>query len=243
MDYTITDIGSLICHAWHKDGGSYMINRKDNGIVICDGSEFSFFANDKEVKTDSRHVLILPKGASYNFRCRKSGVTYTYNFNGTVPEAIPYSIETNSISSCISHARKIQRASDVYTKIGLMYRIIGDALNGRDEQEIPEIIKPQVEYIRQNFGSCDITNSKLASMTNISEIYFRKLFVKSMGTSPHEYICSMRIEQAKKLLLEGKSVSEAALLCGFSNLYYFSASFKKKVGMSPSTYASFYDKI
>ena len=236
MDYRIDKVDTLLRVLWQKDSGSKMSERYNNGFVICDGSEFSFFANGEEVIADSTHLLVLPKGATYNFRCRKSGVTYTYNFDGAVPGNIPYNIEHYESTSILSYAEELQKTSDMYTKTGLMYRIIGKALGGDVKESIPNIIRPQTEYIRSHFGNPEISNSRLASMTNISEVYFRKLFVKTLSITPHEYIVNLRIEKAKQMLLEGKNVSETAFACGFSNLYYFSGAFKRSVGVSPSEY-------
>lgn len=243
MDYTILEVLELLCHTWHKDSGTNMKERQSNGLVICDGSEFSFYASGKEIIADSTHLLVLPKGASYHFICRKTGVTYTYNFRGSVPGDKPYSIETDAVSKCIFHARELRKADNTYTKIGLMYNILGDALGNTTQQSIPDLIKPQLDYIHKNFWDADISNGFLASLTNISEVYFRKLFVKTLAATPHEYIVNLRIEKAKRMLLEGKNVSQTAFACGFSNLYYFSGAFKKIVRVSPSEYAKMYGVI
>lgn len=236
MDYRIDKVDTLLRVLWQKDSGSKMSERYNNGFVICNGSEFSFFVNGEEVIADSTHLLVLPKGATYNFRCRKSGVTYTYNFDGAVPGNIPYNIEHYESTSILSYAEELQKTSDMYTKTGLMYRIIGKALGGDVKESIPNIIRPQTEYIRSHFGNPEISNSYLASLTNISEIYFRKVFVRTFGVSPHEYITNLRMENSKQMLLSGRTVSETAAFCGFSNLYYFSAAFKKHIGISPTEY-------
>ncbi len=237
MDYRIDSVELLLSNVWHRDSGSEMHVRGNNGLVICDGSEFSFFCGDKEVIANSRHLLVLPKGSSYSFRCRGTGLTYTYNFVGSVPFDTPYCIAHSASSAILSFAAELQRVSDPYTKIGLMYRILGTALGIEQREKIPEIIRPQLEYIRENPGNPELSNGSLAAMTNISEVYFRKLFVRAFGVSPHEYITRLRIEKAKQLLLCGKNVSETAQLCGFASLYYFSGAFKKATGCSPSDFA------
>lgn len=233
MDYQIDSVEALLCMIWHKDSNSEMHERGNNGLVICDGSEFSFFCNGKEVIADSRHLLVLPKGSSYSFRCRSTGLTYTYNFAGSVPEDTPYSIAHSGKNDILSFAAELQRVSEPYTRIGLMYRIIGAAL-GAEQEVIPEIIRPQVEYIRNNPANPELSNGTLAAMTSISEVYFRKLFVQTFGVSPHQYVTRLRIDKAKQLLLCGKNASETAQLCGFASLYYFSSAFKKSTGYSPS---------
>ena len=243
MEYRIDEVTDLICAVWQKDNGSETKNRHSHGFVICDKSEFSFYENGRKIIADRKHLLVLPKGSDYNFRCRKSGLTYTYNFHGKVPENTPYSIDIHDNSKILSYAAELKKESDMYTKIGLMYRILGEALNTVNQVNVPEIIKPQVDYINSNLDCAGLSNSFLASLTNISEIYFRKLFKKTFCISPHEYIMNKRIERAKHFLLSGKNVSETAALCGFSNLYYFSGAFKRACGISPSGFAKQHDII
>ena len=236
MDYQIDSVEALLCMIWHKDSNSEMHERGNNGFVICDGSEFSFFCDGKEVIADSRHLLVLPKGSSYNFKCRSTGLTYTYNFSGSVPEGTPFTIAHSASTAILSFAAELQGVSDPYTKIGLMYRVLGAALGIEQKEKIPEIIRPQIDYIQENPGNPELSNGSLAAMTNISEVYFRKLFVRTFGVSPHEYITGLRIARAKQLLLCGKNVSETAQLCGFASLYYFSGAFKKATGKSPTDF-------
>ena len=244
MEYRIDEVTDLLCTVWQKDNGTEMKKRPAHGFVICDNSAFSFFTDKNEVIADSKHILILPQNSTYNFICRKSGVTYTYNFYGKLPEDVPYNIEIRDNSKILSYAGELRKVSDMYAKTGLMYRILGETLNAESSNSIPEIIKPQIDYINSNIDRTDLSNGFLASMTNISEVYFRKLFKRTFGISPHEYIINQRIEKAKQLLMSGNNVSETALLCGFSNLYYFSGAFKKFCGISPSEYVKQYgDKI
>ena len=49
--------------------------------------------------------------------------------------------------------------------------------------------------------------------------------------SPVKYVTALRLDHAKELLITGQySVGEVAELCGFENVYYFSAVFKKTPG-------------
>ena len=71
--------------------------------------------------------------------------------------------------------------------------------------------------------------------------YLRKLFKKEMGLSPLEYMTSLRMKSAEKLLTamwtNEYTISEIAQMCGFDNSLYFSRVFKKYFGCSPSNYA------
>ena len=56
------------------------------------------------------------------------------------------------------------------------------------------------------------------------------------GTTATKYITSKRITEAKKHLLEGKSVTDAAFLCGFNDYANFIRLFKIAVGIPLGKY-------
>ena len=58
-----------------------------------------------------------------------------------------------------------------------------------------------------------------------------------MGTSPMEFLREARIRKATLLLTNtGKSISEIAYGCGFSDPKYFSKCFKATTGKTPSEF-------
>jgi AraC family transcriptional regulator len=70
----------------------------------------------------------------------------------------------------------------------------------------------------------------------MSEYHFYRMFKKMMGISPHQYILQKRLKNGKQLLeLHQLSVSDAAVECGFSDIYSFSKAFKQEFGVTPSS--------
>lgn len=74
--------------------------------------------------------------------------------------------------------------------------------------------------------------------------YVRKLFKKETGLTPLEYLTSVRMEQAGKILLSGVSnrysaytIGQIAEACGYAEPLYFSRVFKKYFGVSPTEYS------
>jgi AraC-like DNA-binding protein len=51
-----------------------------------------------------------------------------------------------------------------------------------------------------------------------------------------KYITSRRITEAKKLLSNGKNVTDTAIMCGFEDYANFIHVFKKHVGVTPGKY-------
>ena len=66
--------------------------------------------------------------------------------------------------------------------------------------------------------------------------YFSSSFKKYTGSSFIHYTMELRVRRAKELLKEGKKVSEIAQLLGFHDTRYFTRTFKKYAGVTPSEY-------
>lgn len=92
-------------------------------------------------------------------------------------------------------------------------------------------------YIRENFETNTLCLNDIARHANISPAYLSSMFKKVSGQSISDTITALRIESACHYL-ESTSLSlkEISTKCGYTNQYYFSNSFKKKLGMSPSAY-------
>ena len=80
-----------------------------------------------------------------------------------------------------------------------------------------------------------------AAMHNISLGYFIKQFKKEYGLTPTNYRIKLLIDKSKILLKETDlKISEVAKYCGFDDSFYFSKTFKNKVGTSPEKYRKGY---
>lgn len=93
-----------------------------------------------------------------------------------------------------------------------------------------------VSYIEKNFAE-SISVSLLAKISNYSERQFIRIFKSTYGCNPTEYIRTLRVKNACRLLKStGLSVTEIASRCGYDDNNYFSRVFKAETGVSPSVY-------
>ncbi len=82
-----------------------------------------------------------------------------------------------------------------------------------------------------------ITLDLLAASFYIDKFYLSKIFKETYGTTINSYILSKRITQAKRLLrFTDLSIDEIGSRVGMNDANYFSRSFKKLEGISPSEY-------
>jgi signal transduction histidine kinase/DNA-binding response OmpR family regulator len=92
------------------------------------------------------------------------------------------------------------------------------------------------KHIYQHIHDNDLSIEKLAELLFISKETLRRKCNHLHAISPMAYVNQLRIQQAKLLLEKHQlDVSEVAYACGFNSLAYFSKSFKKHYGISPSS--------
>ncbi len=94
-----------------------------------------------------------------------------------------------------------------------------------------------LEYVEENFKDASLSLSTVAEHLGYNSKYLSKVFKEELGTSFTEYVKNIRIQYAIFLMERGiTTVKNLALLCGFTDPYYFSNVFKTVVGVSPSKY-------
>jgi AraC family transcriptional regulator len=96
-----------------------------------------------------------------------------------------------------------------------------------------------VDYITSNLAE-DIGLQNLADVAGISSFHLCRSFKQSKGSSPHQYILKLRIEEAKHLLRSTKlGITEIAYQVGFSDHSHFTMIFRKFVGTTPARWRAF----
>ena len=76
----------------------------------------------------------------------------------------------------------------------------------------------------------------MAALANLSCSQYKQKFKKQLEISPRHFINQQKIEYSKLLLLEGMSVTDIAMLLGFTTSSYFSTVFKKYTLYTPTEY-------
>lgn len=91
-------------------------------------------------------------------------------------------------------------------------------------------------YLDQNCEE-DITLEQLAKFSHVNKYYLVHAFTDEYGISPINYLMQARVKKAEKLLTTTDySMSVISSSCGFASSGYFSQTFKKITGLSPSAY-------
>ncbi len=92
-----------------------------------------------------------------------------------------------------------------------------------------------INYINEAYAQ-PLTLETVAKNAFVSPAHLTRLFHRYCGTTVTKYIISKRLAEAKKLLGEGRSVTDTAFLCGFNDYANFIRAFKRAVGVPPGKY-------
>ncbi len=99
-------------------------------------------------------------------------------------------------------------------------------------------IQDSIVYIQQNLDK-DLTLTSLAKQAAYSPYHFSRMFKGQVGVSPIYFISSLRLQLAKKLLLDTSfPIRDIGLEIGQQSLGTFSTRFTKSIGMTPASFRS-----
>jgi two-component system response regulator YesN len=102
----------------------------------------------------------------------------------------------------------------------------------QDSRKITQIT-PAINYIDANYDK-PITLAEIAKASHLSVSRLAHIFKEQMGITLIDYLTSVRIEQAKELLLAtDQSCTEICFQVGYNNQSYFTRTFKAVAGMTP----------
>ena len=112
-----------------------------------------------------------------------------------------------------------------------------DELEKRRGSYSESLIHTAKQYIQAHYQNPALSLAEVAQHTAISVSYLSMLFRQYMHSSYTAYLTQVRMNHAKLLLEDAKvKLFEIAFQVGFNSQQYFSASFRKHEGCTPSEY-------
>jgi AraC family transcriptional regulator len=83
----------------------------------------------------------------------------------------------------------------------------------------------------------DLSLDEMAQSVGLSTAHFARMFRKSTGQTPHQFVLRQRVERAKAMLRDpGARVVAVAVACGFKTQQHFAQVFCDVCGVSPTRY-------
>jgi two-component system response regulator YesN len=117
----------------------------------------------------------------------------------------------------------------------MLIDIVREFTQTRKTIESTPIIKA-LDFLHLHFKD-PITLNQISGLVGLTPTYFSAVFREKMKVSFKEYLTSLRLEYAAKLLIISDfSSMEICYASGFNDFSNFSRAFKKRFSLSPSSY-------
>lgn len=146
-------------------------------------------------------------------------------------------IAVNDGENTLAFRKELLRSETVSDGLARLHRQLeGMARQVRSflENRYSAVCIRAVEIVEREFSNSNFSMQMLADELNVSANYISARFKKEVGVGFSRYLNSLRIERAKKLLLEtDKRVFEICRYVGIEDVRYFTRVFKSQVGVTP----------
>lgn len=222
---------------WFKNCSGTVTDREGN-VIECERNQLIYTPKGSEYVVEF-HDTNLDKEDSYVMHFQ----LYDHDMEDIIPTDKPI-ICIKNVDSVM--AEQIERAAEEFGKNvvcipemqACIYKLLSTICQKQKRRTVKKkyaLILPAIELLEE--GS-PLSIAEIAQSAGVSVCYFRRLFTEYSGESPVQFRQHYRIEKAKQLLFsdEEYSIGEIAQLLGFTDIYHFSKTFKKYMGVSPTQY-------
>lgn len=143
--------------------------------------------------------------------------------------------------------KKFSKDAGECADIEELFRLLGGTL-GRSLQKASEAkkaednrpIRQAKQYIEENYNR-SLTLEEVSEMAGFAPGYFSTLFKKETGATFLEFLQSVRMDAAKKMLVSGnEGMNVICEKVGYSDVKYFTKCFVKYTGLKPGEYRKIY---
>lgn len=208
-------------------------------MLVTDG-EITFSVNGAEQTVHKNELLLLDCYLPHRYFAKQSAHTLWLHFDGADSRKLFYEIlqQKGQCVKCPDGAAEcilnIMSFRDEYEVSKSIYKMLMLIMSDKeDEHEKNRQIDEAKTFIKSHFSE-PITTLSLSVAAHMSQSYFSKLFKRTTGFSPYDYLLCIRLRKAKEMLLQTDlSISEIAFKTGFNSTSNFVYFFKNQVGISP----------
>jgi transcriptional regulator GlxA family with amidase domain len=95
-------------------------------------------------------------------------------------------------------------------------------------------------WVMSNLAA-DADTTALARRAGLSPRHFTRLFQQEVGTTPANWVETVRVDAARHMLEAGERPKQAAADCGFGDIDTFRRAFQRQAGITPAEYRRRYD--
>ena len=242
-DVRIADIKSVI-HYTPQTTKFSAKNRNCHIIGIqLSGNAEHFFA-DRKFLLDENSIYFFNQKEDYRVEVGEKGSCFSVHFTTVAPisaKSFRIKIKDNSTVTRIlsSIEQSFLKSGKCNTKcLYELYKLLTNYEEIYNKKYSPKNINilNAKDYMNLHFKEKNCTQMA-AKEYGVTTRRFSDIFKNEFNTTPNQYIIQRKINLAKELLASNElSIEDISNLCGFSDIYYFSKTFKKVTGQTATEY-------
>lgn len=207
-------------------------------------------SESKHIELKSGHAYFIPLNITKNYffdeQFEKFYINFRfeiiphYDFFEIFNDIVELPLGIDTVLDIVKMASS-GKATDYVMLKGIFHTHIAQILSIGDEsiQKQFELASGYTAFYKYIHHNCyaDLRVGDIAEYLHMSESYLSRKFKRDFGINLKQYIDNIIVSKAKECLLASDPpIREIAAELKFKDEFYFSAFFKKHVGMSPSRY-------
>ena len=168
-----------------------------------------------------------------------TGMDYLPRFTTTVAHHSEIVPSLRELHELIMEQRKDFEKEEIF--FFLIEQLITEFTRPEKEKrsEVSAEIQECCYYMEGHYAEL-ITLDDLSKLSNLNKYTLLRNFTKQRGITPYQYLETIRVSEAKKLLEKGIDPLDAALQTGFADQSHFTKFFKKLIGLTPKQYGDIF---
>lgn len=249
----------FIIHPWVK-GGNLVSNWHSNVEVICTlWGELTLQYDDETMTLNGGDISVVGSNALHRVT---AGHTKEYHCiiidsqfckeNGIDTDGVAFEkkfVDSNTHTLCcrvaecyntyVSEPKEVNVAKlraavlllliDIFENHRIPDTYTARARNNTSEQYVKNVIS----YLAGRYME-KVTLDGLAEMCGVTKCHLSREFKKYTGQTVMTYLNLLRCKNAQRMIRDGSSITEAAINVGFDDLSYFSKTYKRLIGTTPT---------
>ena len=225
--------GGKACLHYHNK--VHHLEKGDFFFIDC--MEYQYYYVESEEGWDTRFVHIYGPET-----IRQYYDIFVQNTGNTL-HLPPFSKIPKYITRIIESYNPRNKNSDLLAAMYIIQLLTETVLNSENPAAGSQTgyVQDIARYISDHYME-NLTLDTLAKQFDVSRSYFPKQFKAQIGVTPTEYLCQIRIQNAKKMLRHSDApIYYIAQSVGIDNVSYFIKLFKKYEQLTPYSYRNIWN--
>ena len=210
--------------------------------VSCKGEDFRL-EEGNAVLFPARAVHLCQPVASKVFRFRmlyidSHWIRQRFGIDASRSRPFSLSLRTDALETLNRLETALVEAEDPFVTESELVEFAGPFLEKADAvapEDLPRDLASVKTFMEGAFAE-PLSLEELSKRAEMNAYRFIRKFQRSFGLTPHAFLLNLRIEQASRLLKEGRVVADVAAECGLCDQSHLVRTFRLYVGMTPNAY-------